>query len=202
MQLRAQHTQEKILDAAIVEFSEKGFHGARVDAIASAAGVNKQRIYAYYTDKDTLFAAVLRECFNTISREEEALMELYEDDLPSLPKRLLTMYMQFHANVPHFWRLLAWENLEGARHLPVQPEGRVAAFFHLRALYQQGQARGLFKAQVSFETFIFLIFSLTSFYHANQQTMSATLGLPLADSTVREHMLTELLEVVTKGIQP
>jgi len=52
-------TKALLLAAATEEFSEKGLAGARVDRIAAAAGVNKERIYQYFGKKDELFDAVL-----------------------------------------------------------------------------------------------------------------------------------------------
>ena len=54
-----ERTKRLLLDAATVEFTEHGLAGGRVDRIATAAGVNKERIYQYFGKKDDLFAAVL-----------------------------------------------------------------------------------------------------------------------------------------------
>lgn len=51
-------SRERILHAAIREFSRVGNAGARVDAIAREAGVNKQLIYHYFGDKNGLYEAV------------------------------------------------------------------------------------------------------------------------------------------------
>ena len=51
--------KQAILEAAITEFSTKGFSGARVDAIARNAEVNKQLIYYYFDSKVGLYEAVL-----------------------------------------------------------------------------------------------------------------------------------------------
>ena len=56
-----ERTKQLLLDAATAEFSEHGLAGARVDRIAAAAGVNKERIYQYFGKKDELFATVLAE---------------------------------------------------------------------------------------------------------------------------------------------
>ena len=61
MQLRAQKTREAILTAGMRLFSSCGFSGTAVDAVAADAGVNKQRIYAYFGSKQGLFEAVLTE---------------------------------------------------------------------------------------------------------------------------------------------
>ena len=54
-----ERTKRLLLDAATAEFAEHGLAGARIDRIASTAGVNKERIYQYFGKKDDLFAAVL-----------------------------------------------------------------------------------------------------------------------------------------------
>jgi len=52
-------TQARLLDAAYSEFAARGFAGARVASIATAAGANKQAIYLYFGSKEGLFDAVL-----------------------------------------------------------------------------------------------------------------------------------------------
>ncbi|MGH9344467.1 MAG: TetR/AcrR family transcriptional regulator [Terriglobia bacterium] len=50
-----------ILRAAERIFAEKGLDGARTDAIARAAGVNKALLYYYFESKDALFLAAFEE---------------------------------------------------------------------------------------------------------------------------------------------
>jgi AcrR family transcriptional regulator len=50
---------EEIVRAALKEFARAGEHGARIDAIARAAGVNKRLLYHYVGDKAALFEAAL-----------------------------------------------------------------------------------------------------------------------------------------------
>lgn len=66
-------TLERILAAAKAEFAAQGLAGARVDAIAAAAGVTKQLVYHYYEGKDKLFEAVLAEASATVMEELLAL---------------------------------------------------------------------------------------------------------------------------------
>jgi TetR/AcrR family transcriptional regulator len=53
------HRRQAIVDAAIGEFSTKGFSGARINTIARKAKVNKQLIYYYFDSKVGLYEAVL-----------------------------------------------------------------------------------------------------------------------------------------------
>ena len=62
-------TLGRILVAAKAEFAASGLAGARVDAIAAAAGVTKQLVYHYYEGKEKLFEAVLAEVSGTVMAE-------------------------------------------------------------------------------------------------------------------------------------
>src|SRR5262245_22659147 len=50
-----ERTKARILDAAVIEFSAKGFAGARVSEIAARAGVNQQLIAYYFDGKEGLY---------------------------------------------------------------------------------------------------------------------------------------------------
>jgi TetR/AcrR family transcriptional regulator len=58
----------RILDAAAEEFGENGYRGARVEAIASRAGVNKAMLYYYVGDKKTLFSRVVLRTIGEVSQ--------------------------------------------------------------------------------------------------------------------------------------
>src|SRR5580704_4289063 len=47
--------RDAILEAALDEFSAKGFASARLDDVAKRAGIAKGTIYLYFTDKESLF---------------------------------------------------------------------------------------------------------------------------------------------------
>lgn len=55
----AKKLTEAVLSAAAAEFCNRGFDGARMEAIAGAAGITKRSLYVRYADKQTLFGAVI-----------------------------------------------------------------------------------------------------------------------------------------------
>lgn len=57
--MRADQTRERILRAAVHDFSLYGLAGARTGVIARAARVNKALLYYYFKDKQALYAAAL-----------------------------------------------------------------------------------------------------------------------------------------------
>ena len=103
----AEATKERILEAALAEFSSHGIAGARVDRIAQAARCNKNLIYIYFQDKDSLFTSVLLKHLMRIHEEQP----FTPDDLPGYAAKVFDWAM---AN-PDLMRLIAWSALEKAK---------------------------------------------------------------------------------------
>jgi len=55
--------REEILDAALVEFAEKGLHGASTDDIARRAGISQPYVFRLFGTKRELFKACCARCF-------------------------------------------------------------------------------------------------------------------------------------------
>lgn len=51
---------QQILDAALVEFCERGYADTRMDEIARRAGLSKGGLYAHFGSKEAVFEALLR----------------------------------------------------------------------------------------------------------------------------------------------
>ena len=95
-QERSQESRDRILDAALTEFSAHGLAGARMDQIASAAGVNKALLYYYFESKEQLYVAALE----TVSaRVRDNTMAVFALEA-SAGERLLRMALH------HFDRIL------------------------------------------------------------------------------------------------
>jgi TetR/AcrR family transcriptional regulator len=96
-----ERTRERIIEAAVTEFSEHGFAGARISAIAARAGVNQQLISYYFDGKEGLYRAIQRRWESTSGslRPERPLAET------------LTDFLHLGATQRAWARLLAWEGL-------------------------------------------------------------------------------------------
>src|SRR5581483_9749441 len=55
--------REEILDAALAEFAEKGYHGASTEDIARRAGISQPYVFRLFGTKKELFRAVVARCF-------------------------------------------------------------------------------------------------------------------------------------------
>ena len=78
----------QILDAALIEFGEKGLAHARLDDVARRAGVAKGTIYLYFPTKDDLFRAMVRHLAGrTIAAFELRLASGADADAPEQLRR-------------------------------------------------------------------------------------------------------------------
>lgn len=202
MQERAKITRQQILTAATAEFSKKGLHGARVDEIAKRAEVNKERIYAYFGSKEQLFRETLREAISEIISEEQTLLTQLAQDPTRMTEVTLEHYLGFLERHPHFWRLLAWENLSGGAEAEALSGVREETFKEMRQLYQQRQKLGMFSKSISFEAFIFTLSAVSFFLFSNRLTMERTLQLNLAIPATRKQLMAEVLTLIRHGQIP
>jgi len=170
-----EESRQRILDAARAEFSGKGLGGARVNAIAERAGVNKQLIYYYYDDKERLFGAVLEEAYREIRARESAL------DLDALSpedamRRFIGFNFDFLVENRSFVALLNDENLHKARH--IRASEQILALHEtlgrtLGRTLERGLADGAFARSVAPMDLYILIASLCYFSLSNAYTLSA-----------------------------
>lgn len=103
-----EESRAAILQAAVKEFAEHGVAGARMDAIARAAHVNKALLYYYFEDKDALYEAVLDHVFSGLRAR---VVPVLESDLPPRQKMLeyLGTYFDYIAANPQFPRVVQAE---------------------------------------------------------------------------------------------
>ena len=71
----SEERQKQILDAAVSEFAQHGFHETRMEDIARASGLAKGTVYLYFKSKDAIIAALLRTLFAWELRGTRAIVE-------------------------------------------------------------------------------------------------------------------------------
>ncbi len=63
---RGRATRRKVLDAAAIEFGEKGFYETSIVSITARAGVALGSFYTYFESKDELFRALVQDMSNSV----------------------------------------------------------------------------------------------------------------------------------------
>jgi AcrR family transcriptional regulator len=80
-----------LLDAALGEFTERGYGGASMAGAASRAGVAKALIYHYFPGKAELFKAVVRSCIQPVFAEATRLVAAHPGPRAELLRRLIEL---------------------------------------------------------------------------------------------------------------
>lgn len=95
---RKEARPNEILAAALSVFSERGFAAARLDDVAERAGIAKGTIYLYFSTKEDLFEAVVRDAFAPVLERMSGAMALPDMSCRALVELMIrTMYVQMVA---------------------------------------------------------------------------------------------------------
>ena len=120
MRIKRQNDPEgvrrNILEVATVEFAQRGFSGARVDAIADRTRTSKRMIYYYFGSKERLYLAVLEAAYSAIRRQEATLDLEHQPPEQALVTLVASTFDYYHAH-PEFVRLVMNENIMDGVHM-------------------------------------------------------------------------------------
>lgn len=109
-------SESKVIAAAIDEFAEKGYAGARVDSIAERAKINKAMIYYHFKSKEILYERILKDITDDIFRQVQEAAVTEGDPVEvfySIIKRYISMLNSFDRKV---FQIMLREIASGADH--------------------------------------------------------------------------------------
>jgi TetR/AcrR family transcriptional regulator len=147
---RPEQSRAAILQAAVREFAYEGVAGARTDAIARAAKVNKALLYYYFKDKEALYGAVVDQVFGGLIA---CVGESLSRDLP--PREKILAYAGAHfdyvASHPLYPRIVQGEMMGAGRGAANHLEPIVKKYFRplfgrVSQVLKAGQAAGEFRS--------------------------------------------------------
>ena len=179
-----------ILRAAAEEFAEHGIAGARTEAIAREARVNKALLYYYFKDKETLYGAVLDHAFSGL---KATVFRVLDSDLPPREKIMTYAgtYFDFIASNQVYPRLMQREMMRAREgHSPhieklvknyLQP-----IFARVGELLRQGMAEGEFRT-IDPAHFIPSMVAMIIFYFSSAPLMQKIVRFnPLSPGRIAE----------------
>ncbi|GEK60324.1 hypothetical protein CHL76_16500 [Marinococcus halophilus] len=141
-------TRERIIQASLELFTERGYEGTTLAAIAKQIGMQKPSLYAHFTNKEALFLATVKTAvleYNQIVRSElEALgAETAETQLKTLLYRLAEVYYDEYTISQFYYRFLFFPPpaLASKMQQMVEYHGS-AADQHIESVIRQGKDEG------------------------------------------------------------
>ena len=160
----SQRAHNKVLDAAVELFADRGIEKTSVDAIAAASGVSKATIYKHWSDKDALCLEVLGHVrgLNEGPPEQDSgdlkadlkayLMYEPPKENAEIRKRLIPQLLAYSVQNEQFGR--AWK-------MQVMDRART----DLKKLLRRGIERGIFSALLDVDLCVALILGPMMYRH-------------------------------------
>ncbi len=180
LETRAIDSRTAILDAATREFVEKGFHGARIEHIASRSGFNKGLIYRYFGDRKQLVRAVLE-------RELTKRVEVLEGIPDGLADALLTWFRETAGqDAQDYIGLLHQEALADDGSEPTAAAARGKYYDAQAEVLAQWQAAGRLDGDFDPRFLLLGLLSLVAYPASFPQVARLITGLNPEDEAFRE----------------
>lgn len=102
---RGRRTLRKLLDAAAIEFGEKGFHEASVSSITRRAGVALGSFYTYFDSKDALFRALVADMSEMVRTSARSAISEGMGPL-EIERAALAAFLRFAAEHKEVYRII------------------------------------------------------------------------------------------------
>lgn len=182
---RGRRTLRKLLDAAAIEFGERGFHEASITGITRRAGTALGSFYTYFDSKDEIFRALVADLN---SKVRDIARTAQHSNLPALEveRSALTGFLEFAREHKELYRIIDLCEF-------VQPENfrmhyeDIAGRIHQRLV--QGMSRGELREGLE-EVHAWAIMGISAFlglrYAVWSEEISTEHVAELANSILRE----------------
>src|ERR1700674_2794323 len=185
-----EESRAAILRAAAKEFAAHGIAGARTDAIARQARVNKALLYYYFKDKETLYGAVLD---HTFSGMRSKVAQVLDNDLPPREEIMAYVgaYFDFIASNQIYPKLMQREMMRAREGHSEHIDRLVKTYFQpiygrVGELLQKGIAEGEFR-KVDPAHFVPSMVAMIVFYFSSAPVMQRIVHFnPLAPERIAE----------------
>jgi len=165
----------EIIEAAMSEFTEHGFERARLDRIASAAGISKGTIYLYFDSKEALFEEAVKTYVLTVMDAVDADIAGVEGTTEMLIQKLLVRIYD-HMVGSHAATIMRILITEGERFPELVRRYHDIAILKGLKVLERFLARGIARGEIeegAMTRVPELLIAPVMFYVVNQMTFSA-----------------------------
>ena len=193
---RPKTRKDRIMDAALRIFAEKGFQNATITEISKEAGVSEATIYEYFGTKEDLLFAIPEKISNETFEKSTKVIP-YIKDVEGKIRAILLFYVQLYQSNPHYSALVLLQLMSNKRFRQTPAHAAIRRSSHgLLDCIKEGIEDGTFKKDSN----PYLIRSMLMgaiehlFIHWHMQ------GMPKRKTSIAD-MLDPLIEIILDGIR-
>jgi TetR/AcrR family fatty acid metabolism transcriptional regulator len=149
LNMKDENKHQKILQAAIKVFSEKGFYNSRVSEIAKEANVADGTIYLYFKNKDDILISLFEEEFGKVVRDMRAALAQEKDALQKI-KRFAITHLSIVSKHPHLAEVMGVEVRQSTKFMKEYVNQPFIEYLNLiRSVVTEGQEKGLLRKDLT-----------------------------------------------------
>lgn len=191
-------TKAQILDAAEEEFAKQGLNGARTEAIAKGAGVNKAMIYYYFESKEGLYKAVLQ---RPATEMYEMLQQLNLEQFPAKEALKKAIEAEIAYEAAHPQRGMLWFQEANQTQGKYFKQGNwQETFAHIIKVLERGMAEGSFRQLDPFLTSIQIAGVCTIYFNAHENIKHLTPDIDRLSPEMIERYTQEAVKMILAGV--
>jgi TetR/AcrR family transcriptional regulator, fatty acid metabolism regulator protein len=140
---------QRILDAAVAVFAEKGFFNSRISDIADRADVADGTVYLYFKSKEEILMTAINTAFDAFMRHARTELEKLSSPAGRL-RRLAFLHLDALGSNRNLAVVFQMELRQSTRFLSEFSHHHMVEYLTLvRAAIADGQAKGLFRSDMS-----------------------------------------------------
>jgi len=190
--------RERIIRAATLVFSRKGYDGARVEAIAQKAGMPKGNVLYYFKSKKALYRVVIKQ---VLSLWLEALGNVAVDGNPEEAiRQYVNRKLALSRNHPEASRLFAMEVISGAPIISDHLSGELRRWVEEKGrVFRKWQEDGLM-AKIDPAHAFFMIWAVTQTYADFEAQIQAVTGVKDYDQEIYSDAAGEVVDALVRGL--
>lgn len=197
-----ERTRRQLLESALREFADHGFHGARVDRITRSVGCNPRLLYHYFGSKEKLYIAALEEIFSDIRTQEQNL-ELARLAPTEALRRLIEFTYDFFDSNPLFVKITRNENLLEGRYITQTDAIRASSqplIDSIADILDRGRQERVFRHHYDPLQVYVTIVALSAHHLNNGHTLSAIFGTDMLSTEWRRARRAHTVSLVLNSL--
>ncbi|WP_413305031.1 TetR/AcrR family transcriptional regulator [Bacillus sp. 1P10SD] len=123
--------QNRIINAAIQEFAQKGYSNASTNEIVKEAGISKGLLFHYFQNKKQLFLFLFDSCVELITDDFYKKIDLTETDFFQRIRQSVLIKMELLAQYPDLFKFVEKAYMEDAADIQAEMQKKVRELNHI-----------------------------------------------------------------------
>jgi TetR/AcrR family transcriptional regulator len=197
--------QDRITEAAVLEFSEKGYSGASINMLVERLGIAKGSIFQYFGDKNGLFLFIFNKTTELVKKRLRVIRDDTNDvEVFSRLEKTLREGIDFLQDHPLIYRLYLSVLFDSK--IPFRDNIllslRQYSYGYLQTLLSEAKAKGELRNDLDIDKTCFILDAVMDRFVQTHTVrhLDSDLGIYNADDETINSWITAIIDIVKNGI--